>query len=490
MMLFISVLAIPIALFAAPDAGVVSDAEALQAARDLYLPLLAARDDPNRTPTAIKTPGSAPNPTLTSTPIGGATATATRTVGTVPSATHTATATNTPIDPGVPTSTATNTPTATTTATATNTPTATTTATATATATSTPTITPLPPEEQVLVWDEVAKGPIVRHEAQGIVVDGKLYAMGGYTYDQASQYAPTRRVDVYDPATNTWKKLADMPNGLSHGGTTAIGRDIYIAGGYPLVGDGQGFSTDLVWRYNIDEDTWYANELPKLPKPNGGGDLEAVGRKLHYFGGADASRQDTAEHWVLDLDNIAAGWVAKAPILRAVNHIGGVVLNGELYAVGGQMFQDNAAKFLPGPFARYDPVKDAWVKRADMPKGRSHMNASVFAWQGKIWVLGGEPLSITRDVLVYDPVTNTWELIDNPLPVNRSSGIAGVIDDKIYMATGSTSDRAFVGEFVPASQAAQIQGTQTLIRDEPNNLAADPATADAIAFSFFCIIPE
>jgi N-acetylneuraminic acid mutarotase len=296
--------------------------------------------------------------------------------------------------------------------------------------------------------------PIVRHEAMGLAVDGKLYAFGGYTYGQASQYAPTKRSDVYNPVANTWTKLADMPNGLSHGGVTYIGRDIYIAGGYPLNGSGQTFWMDDVWRYNIDENKWY--DMPSLPEVRGSGALTAMGRKLHFFGGVakvydDKSktfvRVDTATHWVLDLDNLAAGWVVRAPIPIAVNHVAGVNLNGQLYSVGGQQFQDAGANFPTATLYRYNAVNDTWVKLANLPKGRSHMNSSTFVFEGKIWVLGGEPDSISADVIVYDPATNTWAAQNNPLPKKRSSGIGGVIDGVFYLASGTTSNTTYKGVF-------------------------------------------
>lgn len=94
---------------------------------------------------------------------------------------------------------------------------------ATAARTSTPPITSI-------TWSTGALSPIGRHESFGAFTsDGRLHVFGGYT--GAPDYTPTRRVDAYDPATDTWTRRRDLPTGLSHAGVAAGGRYVYFAGG-------------------------------------------------------------------------------------------------------------------------------------------------------------------------------------------------------------------------------------------------------------------
>ena len=62
-------------------------------------------------------------------------------------------------------------------------------------------------------WKLAANSPIGRFESHAFSYGGKLYVMGGFA---DSKFNSTRRVDVYDPAGNTWKRLADMKAPETH----------------------------------------------------------------------------------------------------------------------------------------------------------------------------------------------------------------------------------------------------------------------------------
>lgn len=76
-------------------------------------------------------------------------------------------------------------------------------------------------------WSTAAPSPIRRFEAGNAVVNNKLYVFGGYIN---SNIQGTTRLDVYDPATNTWRQLSNMPQPLTHEGVAVDGNTIYIAG--------------------------------------------------------------------------------------------------------------------------------------------------------------------------------------------------------------------------------------------------------------------
>jgi N-acetylneuraminic acid mutarotase len=294
-----------------------------------------------------------------------------------------------------------------------------------------------------LSWAAVASTTVGRSEAMGAVVNGKLYLFGGYV---DTTFKPTNRGDVYDPATNKWTQIASLPFGVSHMGTVAVGDSIYFAGGYPATSTNQTFSTTAVWRY--DTTTNQFSDLPKLPAARGGGALAAVGRVLHFFGGSDSSRRDAAQHWQLDLDNLSAGWVARAPLPVATNHVAGVALNGLIYAIGGQQNQDSAA-IQRAEVQVYDPATDTWSARAPLPLARSHITSSTFVRNGKILVLGGlgPGNRVINRVDSYDPASNTWTQLTS-LPSGRLSGVSDLLPDgRIVVATGSMVKTTWVGTF-------------------------------------------
>jgi N-acetylneuraminic acid mutarotase len=294
-----------------------------------------------------------------------------------------------------------------------------------------------------LSWREVAPATVGRSEGMGAVVNGKLYLFGGYI---DTTFKPTSRGDVYDPATDSWRQIASLPFGISHMGTVAVGNSIYFAGGYPATATNQTFSTTAVWRYDTVTNTF--SDLPPLPAARGGGALAALGRVLHFFGGSDAARKDAAQHWQLDLDDLAAGWVARAPLPVATNHVAGVVLDGRVHAIGGQQNQDSAA-IQRAEVQVYDPATNAWTSLAPLPLARSHITGSTFVRSGRILVLGGigPGNSVIRRVDSYNPVTNTWTPLTS-LPAGRLSGVSDALPDgRIIFSTGSMVKTTWVGTF-------------------------------------------
>jgi N-acetylneuraminic acid mutarotase len=283
-------------------------------------------------------------------------------------------------------------------------------------------------------WSTAAQSTIQRGESGGAVVDGKLYVFGGYV---DNTYVPTARMDVYDAGTNSWSQLASMPVGLTHMGVAVSGHDIYVAGGYPPGpgGAGQTFATTAVSRYNVDANTWTA--MPSLPQARGGGALALENGILHFFGGSDLSRADSATHWTLALPG-GTSWQSSTALPVGRNHLGGVTLNGQIYAVGGQKGQDAAAVYT-AEFDVWDPASSTWKPLAPLPSARSHIGAATFAMGSRIIALGGETSYgiATSQSIAYDPGDNTWTQL-TPLPVAIHSGVAGSVAGVIYYTTGFT----------------------------------------------------
>src|SRR5688572_22563121 len=198
-------------------------------------------------------------------------------------------------------------------------------------------------------WGTAASQPASTHEVHGEVVNGKLYIFGGYDINKQPQWTPTKRSFVYNPATNQWAPIADLPHtpngsgfgGITHVGLTTDGTNIYLAGGYPSnsTGTGQTFGTRQVWRYNVSSNTY--TKLPDLPQSLAGGQLRYLNGKIHYISGTNLSRVDVGVHYALDLANLTAGWKTLASVSDPRNHAGSAVYGGKIYFIGGAHKQDN-----------------------------------------------------------------------------------------------------------------------------------------------------
>ena len=73
-----------------------------------------------------------------------------------------------------------------------------------------------------------------------------------------------------------------------------------------------------------------------MPNPRGSLAAAYSEGKIHVFGGLLPDRKtDVGEHFILDVINQNAGWVAAADMPEPRNHHSGAALNGKIYAIGG-----------------------------------------------------------------------------------------------------------------------------------------------------------
>ncbi|PAP75965.1 hypothetical protein BSZ37_05680 [Rubrivirga marina] len=310
-------------------------------------------------------------------------------------------------------------------------------------------------------WGTVAAQPLGNSEAQAAVVGGKLYSFGGFDVEKKNGacncFTPTPRAYVYDPAAGTggtWTPLAPLPHtnggGVTHAGITTDGVDVFFAGGYiaNAARTGQIFGTNQVWRYNTATNTYTA--LPNLPAERASGQLTYFGGKLYFIGGANKARtQDVGNVYVLDYAAFKAGqtvtWGSAAALPNPRTHMGGVVLNNLIYAVGGQHGRDEELVTQASVHA-YDPASNTWAPVASLPQALSHISGATYVHEGRIIVLGGERAhtSFVNTAYAYNPATNAWATL-TPLPVSRASGVGGSLGGSLYYSTGNFNRPTYQG---------------------------------------------
>jgi N-acetylneuraminic acid mutarotase len=297
-------------------------------------------------------------------------------------------------------------------------------------------------------WGRVADAPVGRVEPETAVVGGKLYAFSGYSDDS---WQPTRRVDRYDPVANTWTRLNDMPIGITHAAVSVVGSKVWFAGGYAErvgVYGQQDIAITTVKIYDTATDTW--SDGPSLPQQRGSGGMGLINNKLYFTSGEKRDRTNVTETWMLDLDNQGAGWQSRAPIPQGRTHFGTVVIDDQLYIMGGQLSIDADSTYLSSAY-RYNPANDSWTQLANLPLAMSHYSPSTVVHDGKIYLLGGEyQFNVeSTQVLEYDPVANSYRTL-SPLPVARAAAMAGVIDGKLIYSSGKHNGwnrETYIGTF-------------------------------------------
>jgi N-acetylneuraminic acid mutarotase len=136
-----------------------------------------------------------------------------------------------------------------------------------------------------LGWQRRASLPNPRHHLGSAVVGGLVYAIGGDHHHDANSVQQDE-VDAYDPATDTWHRVASLPTPRSHiaGATFALDGRIVVAGGeHPTYS-----SLHDVLAYNPATNHW--DRLTSLPFSRGSGVASRYKHGFFYIGGAYAVR--------------------------------------------------------------------------------------------------------------------------------------------------------------------------------------------------------
>jgi N-acetylneuraminic acid mutarotase len=130
-------------------------------------------------------------------------------------------------------------------------------------------------------------------------------------------------------------------------------------------------------------------------------------------------------------------WSTKANLWEGRTQASAAAINGKIYLVGGR---DGLGHMHRTLFV-YNPATDSWSKKADLPV-LSRRGAAV-AIGGKLYVY--TPQNQTTDYWPmlhrYDPATEAWTKLARP-PRSVEMPAAGVLDGKLYLAGGWTPNGA------------------------------------------------
>ena len=215
--------------------------------------------------------------------------------------------------------------------------------------------------------------------------NGKLYLFGGLGAGSDG------RVQIYDPALNSWSQGAFMPFAAGSCASAVISNQIYVAGG--IVGSA---TTNMLARYN-----------PLLNN-----------------------------------------WTILAPMPMGRNHTASATDGLRFFIFGGRG-GGNALANGSDTVQIYDPADNSWISSSDpgvpiapLPQFRGGMGKAVF-FNGEFYIMGGEtssgpgatPQRVYNRVDIYNPAANTWRG-GTPMLTARH-GIYPVLDGiRIYVAGG------------------------------------------------------
>ena len=296
-------------------------------------------------------------------------------------------------------------------------------------------------------WAKKADMQTPRKHFSTCAMDDKIYAIGGLPEGKGGGRPALSSVERYDPKTNRWINVADMP--LARWGHTANAVDgkIYVIGGDNVTG--LPVRVVSVFEYDAANDEWSV----KGNTPIGFffHCSVVVNGMIYVIGGAETIGVDLAVSTVFEYNPKTDTWTQKADMPTARFSAAATVVDGKIYVMGGGTPQFKWPWNLLSTLEVYDPTTDTWTKNADMPTSRDSASASTV--EGKIYVLGGgdeeEELSIMEK---YEPETDTWErMADMPTP--RYLLCTSVVDGRIYAiggyGLGAKKNLSTVEEYTP-----------------------------------------
>lgn len=276
-------------------------------------------------------------------------------------------------------------------------------------------------------WKSVAQTTTDRTEIAVTSANGKIYVLGGEALGR--QDSPL--FQEFDPATRQWRDLAPLPKGVSHAGIAVLNGKIYAAGGFTA--NVHKNPQDQFVEYDIAANSWRA--LPPLPQPLGSVGLAVLNGKIHVIGGRKADGNTVPTHYVFDPKTGQWSMAARLPVAR--DHLGILVADGAIHVFGGRL---GATVDNVGLHDVYDAKTDTWRSLAPMPTPRS--SGGFAFYRGLILYHGGECKDPVRRITFdemegYDPKTDSWrELAKAPTGLHAHG--AAVVGNTAYFIGGSS----------------------------------------------------
>ena len=305
-----------------------------------------------------------------------------------------------------------------------------------------PTPTPDRFVETAITDDWLQSRPLaVARSNMALVASGlHLYLIGGET-----PAGFTNQVSIFDTSTSIWREGTAKPTAVADITGAELFGEIYVPGGQ--LADGQ--PTKLVEVYSPANDSWRATT--PLPTAVSGGLVLSDGSFLYLFGGWDG------QNYLADayrFDPAASSWQILPSMDTARAFVTGGVVKGRLYVVGGYDGErplNECAYFDPLPTGDNSDSLGSWHRCAPMLLPRAGAGASGLL--NKLYVFGGgafgeEPITYSES---YNPDADQWSVVNTPplsnMPNWANLGIAN-IEIKIYAVGGkrgaAVTDTTFI----------------------------------------------
>eukprot|EP00808_Paulinella_micropora_P019702 g69811.t1 len=262
-------------------------------------------------------------------------------------------------------------------------------------------------------WHAVPWSPPAASSGQlGLVLQGKLYAIGGRKSDD--DYQLLRIVECYDPRLNRWEAKASLPVDYEYLTGAVLHDRLFV-----VLSDHDMHKSLLV--YSPDANEWKTRCAPRTKRHEAR--LAALGDCLYLAGGHN---NDYSLRKVEKYDPVHNEWLPAARLNLARHDFTVAVFRGRLYVIGGTNFDPDTELEL-GAVERYDPKARKWRFVGDLQTPRS--GASAFVHNNGLHVAGGTTdfsATLLASVERFHEATAKW-LESKPLAEPRLEACCAVL---------------------------------------------------------------
>ena len=293
-------------------------------------------------------------------------------------------------------------------------------------------------------WVKKAEIPTARAYLAAAAVNGMIYVFGGSLVG-AQNEGWVSTVDVYNPANDTWAKKADMPTKRGRIAASVLDGKIYVMGGSTIVdrrGQPIGKTLKTLEVYDPATDTW--EKKADMLTANTSLSTAALNGKIYIVAGWTNVGGTTALSEIYD--PATDTWVKSTPLISKRIGPTAAAVNGKVYGFGGFRKEAHWVEIVE----EFDPATNQWTRKADLPTPRQHTHPNAPVVDGKIYVMGGDKENqIVPTVEVYDPEADTWAEV-RKMPTARNALAAAAVKGKIYAIGGRDQEPlATLEEYTP-----------------------------------------
>lgn len=280
-------------------------------------------------------------------------------------------------------------------------------------------------EPSLGVWTQIADFPgPKRGGAVSFTIGNKSY-VGTGQFTSGSNLNMYNDFWEYNPETNTWNQISSIP---AIGRVSAVGFSIdgkgYVGSGRYSFTNSDGLSD--FWEYDPLTDNWI--QVKNLPKEISGGIGFAINGKA-YVGTGQVGIKYINDFW--EYDPSSNNWIEKASFAGDVRRNATSFVIGNLGYIGtGDFRHSNKSDFW-----EYNPDTDTWIQKANFP-GSSRSVATGFSIGNKGYLGTGWDGSSLNDLWQYDPLKDVWIRKADFKGSNRHSPVGFSIGDSGYIGLG------------------------------------------------------